>query len=73
MAGRSSYLRDLHTLARAAGWTIALTRGNHIRLTHPKVAAPVFAASTPSDHRALANVRAELQRRDARQGEDGHR
>ena len=36
-------------------------RSNHWRITTPE--GPVFCASTPSDHRAEANIIAELRRR----------
>jgi predicted RNA binding protein YcfA (HicA-like mRNA interferase family) len=55
-------LRELLRAAEARGWRVELTRrGAHVRLTHP-AGGIVFAASTPSDCRALANLRAQLRR-----------
>lgn len=48
--------------ASADGWTITRTNGGHLRLTHPAAAGPIFAASTPSCHRAEANLEAMLRR-----------
>lgn len=53
------YRRDL---ARG-GFSTTLTRGGHIRISHPHMNGPVFAASTPSDHRAIRNLRALIQRK----------
>lgn len=44
------------------GWTAERTRGGHLRCSHPLAAYPVFAASTPSDHRAWKNLRSHLKR-----------
>jgi len=46
---------------RCAGFTSEITGGSHWRITRPDVAAPVFAASTPSDRRALLHLRAEIR------------
>jgi len=54
--------RDLIRRAAAAGWSVAPTRGGHLRFTHPEASVPVFTASTPSDHRALANALATMRR-----------
>lgn len=51
--------RELEEIA--PGWVISLTRGNHIRLTHP--AGPVVVtALTPSDHRSRKNLRSMIRR-----------
>jgi predicted RNA binding protein YcfA (HicA-like mRNA interferase family) len=45
--------RDLIRFAERDGWSASVTRGSHIRLDHhPEATMPIFAASTPSDHRA---------------------
>ena len=55
-------LKQLLRAAEARGWSVELTRrGAHVRLTHPS-GGLVVAASTPSDHRALANLKAMLRR-----------
>jgi predicted RNA binding protein YcfA (HicA-like mRNA interferase family) len=56
--------RDLAKLlpaARARGWQVAPTCGGHWKLTHPG-GGIVVTSSSPSDHRALANLRAQLRR-----------
>ncbi len=53
------YRRDLER----NGFSTTLTRGGHIRISHPLMAGPVFAASTPSDHRAIHNLRALIRRK----------
>jgi predicted RNA binding protein YcfA (HicA-like mRNA interferase family) len=54
--------RDLLREARRNGWSVTRTGGDHLRLQHPQAAGPVFAGSTPSDHRAIRHVRAEMRR-----------
>ena len=55
-------LKQLLRAAEARGWRVELTRrGGHVRLVHPD-GGLVVAASTPSDHRALANLRAQPRR-----------
>jgi len=55
-------LKQLLRAAEARGWQVELTRrGGHLRLVHP-AGGLVVAASTPSDRRALANLRAQLRR-----------
>ena len=56
------WLRELKKLPEAKGWTIDLTNGDHVRLTHPDAANPVFAAKTPSDSRTIRNIRGDLRR-----------
>jgi hypothetical protein len=47
---------------RRGGFAVSRTGGSHWRITRPDLACPVFAASTPSDCRALRNVQATLRR-----------
>jgi predicted RNA binding protein YcfA (HicA-like mRNA interferase family) len=54
--------RELQRLAERNGWIVRRTNGGHLRLTHPQATTPVFASSTPSDHRALANALAQMRR-----------
>ena len=59
-------LKQLLRAAEARGWSVELTRrGAHVRLVHPS-GGLVVAASTPSDWRALANLRAQLRRAERR-------
>lgn len=61
--------RELKQLLRDAqgdGWTVRITGGGHLRLDPPTCCAdrsPVFTASTPSDKRAIPNIRAMIRRR----------
>jgi hypothetical protein len=43
------------------GWTVEWTRNNHIRFKHPS-GAMVHTSGTPSDHRAVKNLEAQLRR-----------
>lgn len=47
---------------QAAGWEVALSKKNHLRATHPRATAPLFLGGTPSDRRAVANVRSQAKR-----------
>lgn len=58
----SGYNHDLHQYAQKRGWSVQKTNGNHLKLTHPSVPSPVFASSTPSDHRSLNNVMGQMRR-----------
>lgn len=46
---------------RAQGWMATLTNGGHWRLASP-TGELVFCPSTPSDVRAIRNIRARLRR-----------
>jgi hypothetical protein len=54
-------LRPLAKAAKAAGWTIAPTRKNHLRWTSPD-GVLLFTPSSPSDHRGATNHRLRLRR-----------
>lgn len=54
--------KQLADAAQAAGWRIEPTNGGHLRWTHPAADRPVFSAASPSDWRAVKNVRARLRR-----------
>lgn len=47
---------------RRQGFTVEMTNGGHIRITHAAMPKPVFASATPSDARSLNNVVALLRR-----------
>jgi len=61
---------DLKAILRALtaqGWSFKRGRRNHIQAISPDKSMPiVLMASTPSDLRALANIRAMLRRSGAR-------
>jgi predicted RNA binding protein YcfA (HicA-like mRNA interferase family) len=54
-------LAKLLRQASACGWQVVRTRKSHWRLRHPS-GAVVVTSSSPSDCRALANLRAQLRR-----------
>lgn len=58
----SKPVKELVAWAEAQGWTVTLTRGGHLRYTHPNVSGVVFGAQTPSDHRGVRNAKARLDR-----------
>ena len=58
---RSAHARELRDLARQYGASLAVTRRCHYRLDLPN-GRVVFAPGTPSDWRAVRNLRAELRR-----------
>ena len=52
-------LRQL--LAQEPGWVVSPTRSGHWKLIAPS-GAIVFTSGTPSDHRTLKNLRAQMHR-----------
>lgn len=54
-------LRPLIEFALNEGWRVVRTPGGHLKFTKAGL-APVFTGSTPSDHRADRNGRAQLRR-----------
>jgi hypothetical protein len=54
-------LRRLAAEAQRQGWSVEKTGGGHLKWVAPS-GARVYTASTPSDPRAFANVRAMLRR-----------
>ena len=62
--GISKEMKALIKSAEDQGWEVRKQRGGHIRLKPPnRKNGMVFAATTPSDPRALLNVKKEMQRR----------
>ena len=57
----SKEVREYRRIAERQGWTVAKTRGGHLKFTSP-TGRVVFTPSTPGGGRALANMRAELRR-----------
>jgi len=54
------FLRELN----AQGFTLVKQKRNqHIKITHPAMRGSVYAACSPSDVRAIKNLRAEIRRR----------
>lgn len=54
-------MNDLCLEAQAAGWVVSRTGSDHIRLKAPN-GSNAFTSNTPSDRRAVHNLRAELRR-----------
>lgn len=65
MAG---YYHELETYVKGRGWRVDRCNGGHLKITHPKIPGPVFTSATPSDHRVVANVKAEIRRREKMAG-----
>lgn len=63
---RDKGMRELKRRLHVSGFIVAKTNGGHLRITHVLMAGPYFAAATPSDHRAMKNIVAELRRRTSR-------
>jgi len=57
-----SDLQQLIHVARKAGWSVQQRPGGHLCWRPPGRGAIVFSASSPSDWRAQANLRACLRR-----------
>lgn len=55
-------IHDLRQLAESHGWVVTYTGSGHLRFKPPDGGAVIFAPSTPSDRRAVLNVRAQLRR-----------
>ena len=59
----SVWCQDLIDRARAQGWKVEWTGGNHLRFYPSDRSKPVVHASgTASDKRALLNLRADLRK-----------
>lgn len=53
--------RDLMEKAKSQGWTLSLSGGMHLIWRSP-TGVKVFSSSSPSDHRAVKNVKRDLKR-----------
>jgi predicted RNA binding protein YcfA (HicA-like mRNA interferase family) len=53
---------DILKLAEQHGWSVEGTKNGHLRLRHEQASGVVIVSSTPSDPRALANLRSDLRR-----------
>lgn len=54
-------VRDLYDLAREHGWTVEISNGNHLRWIDPDGNVVSHTSSTPSDWRAVKNLRKQLR------------
>lgn len=56
-------LKDLERAARAQGWEVGRTKKGHPRFVPPDPTGEIVVTSgTPSDHRFLKNLLADLKR-----------
>jgi hypothetical protein len=56
----ASELNSLKKLAEAQEWKIVVSNGGHLKWMSP-TGKVVFTSITPSDHRALSNIRRDLK------------
>ncbi len=61
MSGRAEWRRHINRIAEQHGCTVEPTRGGHLRIRHMNGKSTTVSA-TPSDKRALLNVRADVRR-----------
>lgn len=59
-----NWRRQVEDLARDHGCTVEDTHGDHLKLAHPS-GWFLFVSKSPSDHRALSNVKSDLRRKAA--------
>lgn len=57
-------LKQLREEAEDRGWKITKTNGGHLKWTAPK-GGFIYTALTPSDRRAVKNIRAMMKRVEA--------
>ena len=53
-------MKSLLELAKKQGWEVERNKNNHIKFLSPS-GGIVFVSSTPSDHRALENIKRDLR------------
>jgi hypothetical protein len=61
MKGASKDVRKLFREAEARGWTVRRRRSGHYVLEGPQN-EKVFCSGTPTDHRAIENMKKDLSR-----------
>lgn len=61
VSGAKDYRKRIKALAARHHYTVEQTRGGHLKLSKPG-RKPIFAAYSPSDHRALKNVAAFIRK-----------
>lgn len=61
---RTPELYELLAKAETDGWSIEETKRSHIQLKGPN-GALIHTGGTPSDHRAVRNLRAQIRRAEA--------
>lgn len=61
MASAKKDLKKILAEAERQGWRVQLLKSGHYRLYAPDGKSIVHAASTPSDHRAVDNMIAQMR------------
>ena len=59
----SNQMKEARRELERQGFIASKTNGGHWRFDHPHMDGPVFAPSTPSDHRGVKNLQAMLRRK----------
>ena len=55
-------ITHLKRVASKAGWTVGMTNGGHVYFLPPTGGGKIYTSSTPSDVKAIRNVKARLRR-----------
>lgn len=58
----SKEMKKLFRAVKDHGWRVRRRRNNHFLLLSPDGEEKVFCSGTPSDHRAVDNVKSDLAR-----------
>lgn len=53
--------RELREIAEQQGWTVAVRNNGHLVWTSP-TGGKVYTSATPSDHRAVKNIKRDLRK-----------
>jgi hypothetical protein len=61
VANRDKDIKSLIKQAECQGWEVRLTKNNHYKWLSP-IGRFFFSASTPSDYRAVDNIKKDLTR-----------
>ena len=59
MASRRE-VADLIKIVSKAGWSVTLTKGGHFKWVSPS-GGFFYSAQTPSDHRAIKNIKRDIK------------
>lgn len=62
MASAKKETKEIVREAERQGWRVETTKKGHIRFYAPDGVHVVHAGGTPSDHRSIANLLAQLRR-----------
>jgi hypothetical protein len=59
---RHKEMREILRILRREGYAVAVTGGNHYRITHPQMVGVVIASATPSDPKHKQALWATIRR-----------